>query len=153
MGRQVPVRSEDRERRLATLRVRLQETAQAIRTAEDWTRCLRIAAQLPGESWANILLISSRLPDATLVQGYEAWRSAGRQVRRNEKGIGIFSAPRRQGADRDHENEQGHSWRDAQDVAYVWDLSQTSGQPLPGHPPSLGRPGRRRLACGIACAG
>jgi DNA primase len=143
MGRQVPVRSEDRERRLATLRVRLQETAQAIRTAEDWTRCLRIAAQLPGESWANILLISSRMPDATLVKGYEAWHAAGRQVCRNEKGIEIFSAPRRQKADRDREDEQSHSWREAQHVAYVWDLSQTSGQALPGQtavPPPTGEP-------------
>jgi DNA primase len=138
MGRQVPVgsedrdkRAEDRERRLATLRARLQDTARAIRTAQDWTRCLRTAAQLPGESWANILLISSRMPDATLVQGYQAWRAAGRQGRRNEKGIEIFSAPRRQKADRDREDEQSHSWRDAQHVAYVWDLSQTSGQPLP----------------------
>ena len=138
MGRQIPVRSEDRddqaegrERRLATLRARLQDTAQAIRTAQDWTRCLRTAAQFPGESWANILLIFSRMPDATLLQGYEAWRAAGRQVRRNEKGIEIFSAPRRQKADRDREDEQSPSWRDAQHVAYVWDLSQTSGQPLP----------------------
>jgi DNA primase len=150
MGRQVPVKSEDRdkraedrERRLATLRVRLQDTAQAIRTAEDWTRCLRTAAQLPGESWANILLISSRLPDATLVKGYEAWHAAGRQVRRNEKGIEIFSAPRQQKGNSDREDEQDHSWRDAQHVAYVWDLSQTSGQPLPVQtaiPPPAGEP-------------
>ena len=139
MGRQVPVRSEDRnkrakdhERRLAELRVRLQETADAIRTARGWTRCLRTAAQFPGESWANILLISSRIPDATLVKGYEAWRALGRQVRRDEKGIEIFSAPRRRkGNDDRRDGEQTHSWRDAQRVTYVWDLSQTTGQPLP----------------------
>jgi DNA primase len=139
MGRQVPVRFEDRnkrakdrERRLAELRVRLQETADEIRTARGWTRCLRTAAQFPGESWANILLISSRIPDATLVKGYEAWRALGRQVRRDEKGIEIFSAPRRRkGNDDRRDGEQTHSWRDAQRVTYVWDLSQTTGQPLP----------------------
>ncbi len=111
----------DNEQRLAALRIRLQETAREIRTAEDWSRCLRAAARLPGESWANILLIASRIPDATMVKGYEAWRAAGRQVNRNEKGIEIFSGPRR--------------------VAYVWDLSQTTGQPLPAQITTLTPPG------------
>ena len=62
-------RAADREQRLAALRVRLQETARQIRTAEDWTRCMQTAARLPDESWANILLISSRVPAATLVRG------------------------------------------------------------------------------------
>jgi hypothetical protein len=65
-------RSADREQRLAALRVRLQETARQIRTAEDWARCLQTAARLPDQSWANVLLISSRVPAATLVRGYEA---------------------------------------------------------------------------------
>jgi DNA primase len=140
MGRQVPAgsadhrkRAGDPDRRLAALRVRLQETADEIRTARGWTRCLRASAQFPGESWANILLISSRIPDATLVKGYEAWRAAGRQVRRDEKGIEIFSPSHRQKRSRDREDgEQGYSWHDAPRVSYVWDLSQTTGQPLQG---------------------
>jgi len=92
MARRGPVgdhhkRPVDNEQRLAALRIRLQETAREIRTAEDWSRCLRAAARLPGESWANILLIASRIPEATMVKGYEAWHAAGRQVNRNEKGI------------------------------------------------------------------
>ena len=53
---------------------RLHETAGQIRTPEDWARLLRAAARLHGETWANVVLISSRIPDATLVKGYEAWR-------------------------------------------------------------------------------
>ena len=101
MARRVPVRSEDgheraadRQRRLDALRIRLQETAREVRTADDWVQCLRTAARLPGESWANVLLISSRMPAATLVKGYEEWRAAGRQVTRDEKGIEIFSSAR-----------------------------------------------------------
>ena len=68
-----------------------------------------------------------------MVKGYEAWHAAGRQVSRNEKGIEIFSTARRtEGKRRDPEDdEQSRSWRDASRVAYVWDLSQTTGQPLP----------------------
>src|SRR5438874_772631 len=130
-GRSGP--DEDREQRIAALRIRLYETAGQVRSAGDWARYLRAAVRLHGETWANVLLISSRIPDATLVRGYEAWRAAGRQVNRNEKGIEIFSGMRRQepdGRDAD-EASQHRSWRDARRVAYVWDLSQTTGQPVP----------------------
>jgi hypothetical protein len=140
MPRQVPVRSADRHTpagdragRLAALRTRLQATAQEVRTAEDWARCLRAAAQLAEESWANVLLISARIPAVTVVQGYQAWRAAGRQVNRDEKGIEIFARPGpqpRHCGDRAG-GAQDPSWRDAHRVSYVWDQSQTSGQPLP----------------------
>jgi DNA primase len=128
-----PGQDEDREQRIAALRIRLHENAGQIRSAADWARYLRAAARLHGETWANVLLISSRLPDATLVRGYEAWRAAGRQVNRDEQGIEIFSGMRRQEPGRHGAEETGqdHSWRDARRVAYVWDLSQTTGQPVP----------------------
>jgi DNA primase len=124
---------EDRKQRLAALRTRLHEAAQGIRTPDDWARRLQIAARLPAETWANIVLISSRKPDATLVQGYQAWRTAGRHVSRDEQGIAIFAAePPQKSTRRDPgDDEQARSWRDAHHVTYVWDLSQTGGQPLP----------------------
>jgi DNA primase len=124
---------EDREQRLAALRIRLQAVAQDVRTADDWARRLQTAARLPAETWANALLISAQRPDATLVKGYEAWRAAGRHVNRNEQGIEIFAGPRQPKGNRRHtgDDENGDSWRDADHVTYVWDLSQTSGQPLP----------------------
>ena len=147
--------AEDREHRLAALRIRLHQTAREVRTAEDWARCLRAAARLPGESWANVLLITSRIPAATLVKGYEGWRAAGRQVSRDENGIEIFSSARQHKANRDSDgDEHSHSWRDAHRVAYVWDLSQTSGQPpLLARPPSSRHLGTYRPACGRPCAG
>ena len=128
-----PGQDEDREQRIAALRIRLNENAGQIHSAADWARYLRAAARLHGETWANVLLISSRIPDATLVRGYEAWRAAGRQVNRDEQGIEIFSGMRRQEPGRHGAEETGqdHSWRDARRVAYVWDLSQTTGPPIP----------------------
>jgi len=78
-------RDEDRQRKLATLRARLHEEAQALRTPGDWGRCLHVAARLPRESFANILLISSQQPGATLVRGYRAWHAIGRQVMQERK--------------------------------------------------------------------
>ena len=114
------------------LRDRLQAEAGALGTAGAWAACLRTAARLPGESFANILLICARQPGATVVKGYEAWREAGRQVIRGEQGIEIFSAPRSRagGARRQREAEPAApAWREATRVAYVWDIAQTSGPP------------------------
>jgi DNA primase len=148
---------EDRKQRLAALRTRLHKAAQDIRTPEDWARCLHTAARLPAETWPNILLISARNPDATLVQGYQAWRAVGRHVNREEQGIAIFAAaPQQKGSRRGPgDDEQTHSWRDADHITYVWDLSQTSGQPLPAQaaiPPLPGEapPGLWEALCWLA---
>jgi len=148
---------EDREQRLAALRIRLEAAAQDVRTAGDWARRLQTAAQLPAETWANVLLISAQRPHATLVKSYEAWRAAGRHVNRDEKGIEIFAGPRPQNGNRRHteHDEHGHSWRDAGHVTYVWDLSQTSGQPHPdwaaiGLPTGAVPPGLWDALCWLA---
>ena len=92
--RQAREREEDRQRKLADLRARLHEEARALRTPGDWTRCLHLAARLlPGESFANILLIFSQRPGATLVRGYREWRAMGRQVSRGEEGIEVSPPP------------------------------------------------------------
>ena len=91
-----PSRGDDREQKVAALRLRVQAEADALRTADDWARCIQVAARLPGESFANVLLISAQRPDATLVKSYGAWQAMGRQVGRQEKGIEIFSSVRRQ---------------------------------------------------------
>ena len=150
-------RDEGREARLVALRIRLQEAAQEVRTADDWARCLLVAARLPAETWPNVLLIYSRKPDATLVKDYQAWRAVGRQVNRGDKGIEIFSHARKQkGNRRDTEPEDRDlSWRDADNITYVWDLSQTCGQHLPVQaaippPPGQVPPGLCDALCWLA---
>ena len=39
----------------------------------------------------NTILISMQRPDATLVTGYERWKSMGRQVKKGEKAIRIIA--------------------------------------------------------------
>jgi DNA primase len=114
------------------MRGRLQAEAGALGTAAAWAACLRMAARLPGESFANILLVTARQPGATMVRGYEAWREAGRQVSRGEQGIEIFSAPRSPAGSTRRQQEAEPAvpaWREATRVAYVWDIAQTSGPP------------------------
>ena len=139
-------REDEHLRKLAALRARLHEDALALRTPGEWAARLRLAALMPGEDFANILLISSQRPGATLVRDYRQWTATGRQVRRHESGIETFRIPPRPGPrrprDRDKrdDDEPPPTWRDADRVAYVWDLSQTTGQPVA--PPGLPAPGQ-----------
>src|ERR1039457_6585896 len=104
-----------------------------------------MAALMPGEDFANILLISSQRPGATMVRDYRQWTATGQQVRRHEKGIETFYIPPRpasrrpQDRDQRDDDEPPPTWRDADRVAHVWDLSQTTGAPPAAPPPSGAR--------------
>jgi hypothetical protein len=53
---------EDRRRKLTALRARLRDDASALRTPADWAGCLRVAAPMPGEDFANTLFVSAQRP-------------------------------------------------------------------------------------------
>ncbi len=136
-------REENRQRTLGALRARLHDDARALRTPGDWGACLRLAVRLPGEDFANILLIHAQRPGATLVRGYQQWTAAGRQVRKGEHGIAIFTIPSRPRVQDQDQDEPGPAWREASRVTYAWDLSQTTG---PSVSDAAARPPRDRPA-------
>jgi antirestriction protein ArdC len=80
----------------------------------------------------NIMLIASQRPDASHVAGFHAWHKLGRFVTKGEKGILILAPIIRKKAENNGEAEPDESstavgFR----AAYVFDISQTDGQPLP----------------------
>jgi antirestriction protein ArdC len=80
----------------------------------------------------NILLIASQKPNAMHVAGFHAWHKLGRFVKKGEKGIMILAPVIRKKAENKTEAEPDESsvavgFR----AAYVFDISQTDGQPLP----------------------
>ena len=131
--------AEDRQ----ALRERLIAEAAAIRTVGDWERCLRAAARLTEERFANIVLAEAQRPGATMLRSYAEWQAVGRQVNRGEAGIEVFPMSRQDksanpGKTSRAKDEQGIlSWRDASHVSHVWDISQTSGPPAVTQPPVL----------------
>ncbi len=95
-------------------------------------------------SWGNVLLISEQRPTATHVAGYHAWRELGRSVKQGEKGIMIFApivvkeSERSRAADAVKPNEvfRVSGFR----TAYVFDVEQTAGRPLPEFAKTTGDP-------------
>lgn len=103
---------------------------------------LAAAARFHRYSFRNIMLIASQRPDATNVAGFNAWRKLGRFVKKGEKGILIIApAPFRRQADATtadgEEPELGMRFK----AAYVFDVAQTDGEPLPEIDRVSGDPG------------
>lgn len=97
-------------------------------------------------SFGNVLLIAIQRPDATHVAGFHAWKKLGRYVKKGEKGITIL-APlvyKRKGEVTDDSSSKESAsavvLRGFKAV-YVFDVSQTEGEPLPEFASVGGDPG------------
>lgn len=121
----------------------LSESLQAGKS-EELTRYLAAMARFHHYSFGNILLICAQKPDATLVAGFHGWRKQGRFVKKGERGIAIIAPMLLRGADdstdRSPESEEAPRVLRYR-VAYVFDISQTDGEPLPQRATVVGDPG------------
>src|SRR5688500_13147569 len=87
----------------------------------------------------NVCLIVAQRPSATRVAGFHTWRSVGRFVRRGEKGIAILAPIVRRRLEETQKDEPRviAGFR----TAYVFDVEQTDGAPLPQTADVAGDPG------------
>jgi antirestriction protein ArdC len=98
----------------------------------------------------NVCLIVAQRPTATRVAGFHTWRSVGRFVRKGEKGIAILAPIVRRHREETQEDEPGVvvGFR----TAYVFDVDQTDGAPLPQTAEFAGDPGEHTAALKEAIA-
>lgn len=127
-------------------------TALASGHSDALTKALKAMSHFHRYSFGNICLIASQRPTASQVAGFHTWRSLHRCVRRGEHGIAIL-AP----IVRTRDNEDGDTIRAIVGfrTAYVFDIAQTDGDPLPQPAEASGNPGdaRSRLAAAIRSSG
>jgi antirestriction protein ArdC len=92
----------------------------------------RFMATFRHYSMGNQMLIYSQRPAATLVKGFKGWNQYGRYVRKGEKGIMIL-APLigKKKSGENESDEPGESRIFGFRATFVFDVSQTEGQPLP----------------------
>ncbi|MCZ6653908.1 MAG: ArdC-like ssDNA-binding domain-containing protein [Planctomycetota bacterium] len=126
-------KSRDRAKALRkTIDDRLEQLAKAVddvRASELFRQYLDVQARFHKYSWHNTMLIVSQKPDAERVAGFKTWQTIGRHVRKGERGIMIFAPRPWKHTDTDGNDieRQGVSFR----PVYVFDVSQTDGDPLP----------------------
>jgi antirestriction protein ArdC len=117
--------------RLKEAHKRLTAAVESIASGEDWQRMLRTAAKFHRYSFQNQLLISFQNSDATLVAGFNKWKSLGRCVKKGEKGIAIF-APCSYRTKIEDDNGEEKSFQQLRGfrVVHVFDILQTQGDPM-----------------------
>lgn len=106
------------------------ETNEA-RRSESMQKYLEFASRFHQYSAGNVMLIMLSKPDATNVAGFQTWKKMNRFVKKGERGIPIF-APMvyKENPDKDDSPNVLSGFR----IVYVFDISQTSGDPLPEAP-------------------
>lgn len=139
----------NREEQLKQITEQLEQGVAEIFTSEKYTEYLNTMAKFHNYSFNNTLLIAMQKPEATLVAGYQAWQKKfNRQVKRGEKGIQIIApAPYKEkqeiektdpetgeiviGEDGQPETEVVERVITRFRVTTVFDVSQTTGEPIP----------------------
>jgi antirestriction protein ArdC len=94
-------------------------------------------------SWGNVMLIASQRPTASHVAGYHAWNQLGRSVKKGEKGIMILApmVVKLKQEPLPAQTETREPFRlTGFRTAYVFDVAQTEGRPLPEFAKTTGDP-------------
>lgn len=150
-----------REAKLDELHEKLTGAVERLVTGEDWADAMRFAARFRSRSFNNVCLIweqhqaafeAGRVPEPfpTLVAGYKQWQQLGRQVEKGQAGYQILapvtgrlastnpadpdSWRRLNRGEKPKPGEVVRSRMIGVRPAYVWDASQTSGDPIPERP-------------------
>ena len=160
-----PQSRHDWEAKLTELHEHLVASVETLVTGDEWKRALEFAARFRTRSFNNTLLIwwqhdaayqQGRVHDPlpSYVAGFKQWQALGRRVIAGQRGYMIFAPLTARFAtsspmDADSWRRLGRNERPrAGEIvrprmvgvrpAYVWDVSQTDGRPLPEPPtPSL----------------
>ena len=141
MSRRTPLTSEQRQAKLDQAHNRLVAAVNELQSSDDWLRYLAAMNRFHRYSASNVLLIVMQRPDASQVAGYSTWKALGRQVNKGAKGIAIFAPVT---AKRTVDNDEVPADTDTEPgtvkrvvgfrLTYVFDVSDTTGDPLPQIP-------------------
>lgn len=116
----------------------------AILDSNSYKNFLKFGSKFHGYSFSNQILIFTQMEDATHVEGFKTWQKMGRKLKKGEKGIQIFYPIKKkysnsiEGQDSlliDTEKENNKKQDTYEYIyfrpTYVFDVSQTIGDPIP----------------------
>ncbi|MGO1755995.1 MAG: ArdC-like ssDNA-binding domain-containing protein, partial [Brevibacterium aurantiacum] len=150
-----------RDAKLDALHEKLTGAVESLVSGEDWKQALTFATRFRARSFNNTLLIfvqhqaafeAGRVPEPvpSYVAGFKQWQALGRQVEKGQSGYMILAPVT--GRFASFTPKVAESWRrlgrfekakPGEAVrsrlvgvrpAYVWDVSQTAGDPIPAPP-------------------
>jgi hypothetical protein len=136
-GKRSPQSKADSQARVSALRHTVETLAEAVLSSPDdetFVGYLQWLSRFPRFSAHNTLLVHSQRADVTAVAGYRQWENLGRHVKRGEHGLAIF-VPMRARKTTETDAETGEDVEKPGNtyfgIGYVFDVTQTEGDPLP----------------------
>ena len=146
-----------REKKLTEASARLTSGVNDLLQGDRWKEYLQFSLKFRQYSFFNTMLIMLQHSEATCVASFKAWKSMGRYVKKDEHGIEIFvpmfARYRRKGErqaakeaafEEAEKNNEPAFEEETQEslgktligfkMGYVFDVSQTDGDPLPERP-------------------
>ena len=137
----------NREEKMSEIQERLMNGTKEIYESGKWAEYISVMSKFPNYSINNCILIASQCPHASYVCGYKKWNEFNRNVLKGESGIMIFAPikgkveveePKFDEKNQPVLNDDGTQttekvMREYKSFrpCYVFDLSQTEGEPLP----------------------
>ena len=124
---------------------KLEQGVKDVFTSESFINYLKFSAKFHNYSYNNIILILKQKPEASMIAGFKKWNETGRVVKKGEKGIAIL-APNFKKTYEQKLDGNKQPIKDSNNKAvlidkgkevigffptYVFDVSQTDGDPLP----------------------
>ena len=144
---------EERNERVQSALDKIEDGVSKVFTSENYLNYLKCMSKFHNYSYGNTLLILAQKKDASIVAGFNAWKSFNRTVKKGEKGISILAPANykriveREVKDADGKavlDDKGKPKKEKIEVpsmyfrtVYVFDVSQTEGEPLPQLCPEL----------------
>jgi hypothetical protein len=154
---------DQRREKVEQLHALLVESVEAVQSSEDWKRLLDLAGRFHHYSFDNQLLIAVQHaqafragrvaePSPSYVAGFRTWQALGRSVTKGQHGYAILAPvtvrprvardadrtirtlDRRGDAAEDEDLVRGPVTLRGFTVAYVFDVTQTAGEPIPETP-------------------
>ncbi len=130
---------------------KIDDGVKAVFESESYKNCLRYMSKFTNYSAGNCILIMLQKPEASLVAAFGKWKELGRTINKGEKGIAILAPmsfkskelkeqPVRDSSGNQVYNDDGSEKKEKVEAeqtsigfkkVYVFDVSQTSGEPIP----------------------
>jgi hypothetical protein len=134
------VGAEIAERKIDVAMAQLEEGISSIQESDNFKSFIDTMARFHNYSLGNIMLITVQRPTASRVAGFNTWKDLGRSVKKGEHGIMILAPcfpPKQKKEEIEEEEEEEETYELEPSpvyfkVVYVFDISQTEGEELPG---------------------
>lgn len=130
---------------------KIDDGVKAVFESDSYKECLRYMSKFTNYSAGNCILIMLQKPDASLVAAFGKWKQLGRSINKGEKGIAILAPMTFKNKELKEQpmvdqngqkvfNADGSEKKEKVEVdessvgfkkIYVFDVSQTNGEPLP----------------------